>query len=79
MRSASWWLAAIAVGLLAGIGLSSGVAASVTLTSQAFTPYRTCTITATPVSAKKMGMVSHITPPIEQSSKTAAPTARVPV
>ena len=41
MRSAPWWLAAIAVGLLAGIGLSSGAAASVTLTSQAFTPYRT--------------------------------------
>jgi hypothetical protein len=42
-------LAAIVVGLVAGIGLSPGAAASVSLTSQAFTPYRTCTITATPV------------------------------
>ena len=51
MRSASWWLTAIAVGLIAGIGLSSGAAASITLTSQNFTPYRTCTITATPTTA----------------------------
>ena len=36
---------------MAGTGLSSGAAASVNLTSQAFTPYRTCTITATPVTA----------------------------
>ncbi len=42
-------LAAIAVGLVAGTGLSSGAAASVTMTSQTFTPYRTCTVTATPV------------------------------
>jgi hypothetical protein len=48
MRAAQWGLAAMAVGLIAGIGLSSGAAASVTLTSQNFTPYRTCTITATP-------------------------------
>jgi hypothetical protein len=46
-----WGLAAIAVGLIAGIGLWSGAAASVNLTSQAFTPYRTCTITATPATA----------------------------
>jgi hypothetical protein len=51
MRSASWSLAAIVVGLVAGIGLSSGAAASITLTSQNFTPYRTCTITATPTTA----------------------------
>jgi len=44
-------LVAIALGLVAGISLSSGSAASVSLTSQAFTPYRTCTITATPVTA----------------------------
>lgn len=49
MRAGAWELAAIVVGLAAGIGLSSGAAASVNLTSQAFTPYRTCTITATPV------------------------------
>lgn len=41
-------LAAIAVGLLAGANLSVGSAASVSLTSQKFTPYRTCTLTATP-------------------------------
>lgn len=41
-------LAAIMVGLLVGTSLSIGSAASVSLTSQAFTPYRTCTLTATP-------------------------------
>ena len=41
-------LAAVAVGLLVGTSLSVGAAASVSLTSQAFTPYRTCTLTATP-------------------------------
>ncbi len=41
-------LTAIAVGLLAGASLSVGSAASVSLTSQKFTPYRTCTLTATP-------------------------------
>jgi hypothetical protein len=46
-----WGLAAIILGLMVGIGLSTGAAASVTLTSQNFTPYRTCTITATPVTA----------------------------
>ncbi len=51
MRAATRGLAAIVVGLAAGIGLSSGAAASLNLTSQAFTPYRTCTITATPVTA----------------------------
>jgi hypothetical protein len=43
-------LAAIAIGLVAGAGLSVGSAASVSLTSQTFTPYRTCTLTATPTS-----------------------------
>jgi len=38
------------VGLLVGISLSVGAAASVSLTSQKFTPYRTCTLTATPAS-----------------------------
>jgi hypothetical protein len=46
-----WGLAAIILGLMVGIGLSTGAAASVTLTSQNFTPYRTCTVTATPVTA----------------------------
>ena len=49
MRAKATGVAAIVVGLAAGIGLSSGSAASMNLTSQAFTPYRTCTITATPV------------------------------
>lgn len=49
MRAIIAGLAVIAAGLVAGIGLSSGAAASLSLTSQAFTPYRTCTITATPV------------------------------
>jgi hypothetical protein len=49
MRAATWGLAALIVGLVAGSSLVSGAAASVTLTSLAFTPYRTCTITATPV------------------------------
>ena len=43
-------LGTIAVGLLVGISLSVGAAASVSLTSQKFTPYRTCTLTATPAS-----------------------------
>jgi hypothetical protein len=49
MRAWTWGLATTVVGLVAGIGLSSGAAASVNLSSQAFTPYRTCTISATPV------------------------------
>jgi hypothetical protein len=36
------------MGVLMGAGLLSGAAASISLTSQSFTPYRTCTITATP-------------------------------
>jgi hypothetical protein len=35
-------------GILLGAGLLPGSAASLSLTSQSFTPYRTCTITATP-------------------------------
>ena len=51
MSRRRWGLTAIIVGLIAGLVLTSGAAASVNLTSQAFTPYRTCTITATPVGA----------------------------
>jgi hypothetical protein len=51
VRAAIWGLAVIVAGLLVGIGLSSGAAASLNLTSQNFTPYRTCTITATPATA----------------------------
>ncbi|MEA2620752.1 MAG: Disaggregatase related repeat [Chloroflexota bacterium] len=51
MSGGKWGLAAIILGLMVGIGLSTGAAASVTLTSQNFTPYRTCTVTATPVTA----------------------------
>ena len=40
--------AAVAIGVLLGLGLMAGSAASLSLTSQNFTPYRTCTITATP-------------------------------
>jgi len=35
-------------GILLGLGLLSGFAAGLTVTSQNLTPYRTCTITATP-------------------------------
>lgn len=41
-------VAVVVAGLLLGTSLSVGAAASVSLTSQAFTPYRTCTLTATP-------------------------------
>jgi len=37
-----------AAGIVLGVGMLPGSAASLTLTSQRFTPYRTCTITATP-------------------------------
>jgi len=43
-----WIVAAVGSGLLAGMSLSPGTAASLSMTSQALTPYRTCTITATP-------------------------------
>lgn len=39
---------AAATGILLGAGVLAGSAASLSLTSQNFTPYRTCTITATP-------------------------------
>jgi hypothetical protein len=39
---------AVAGGILLGVGMLPGSAASLSLTSQTFTPYRTCTITATP-------------------------------
>jgi hypothetical protein len=44
------WLRVVAVagGILLGFGVLTGSAASLSLTSQNFTPYRTCTITATP-------------------------------
>ncbi|MBA3688165.1 MAG: DNRLRE domain-containing protein [Chloroflexi bacterium] len=37
-----------AAGILLGVGVVTGSAANLSLTSQNFTPYRTCTITATP-------------------------------
>lgn len=40
---------AIGAGILLGVGMLPGSAASLSLTSQNLTPYRTCTITATPV------------------------------
>jgi hypothetical protein len=38
----------VGAGILLGVGLLPGSAASLSLTSQNFTPYRTCTVTATP-------------------------------
>ena len=38
----------VAMGILLGAGVLAASAASLSLTSQNFTPYRTCTITATP-------------------------------
>jgi hypothetical protein len=44
-----WWRAVAATaGVLLGLGVVSGLAAGLTLTSTNLTPYRTCTITATP-------------------------------
>jgi len=43
--------AALLVGFLIGGGVLSGRAASISLTSQTLTPYRTCTLTATPAAA----------------------------
>jgi hypothetical protein len=46
----SRWLRtlAVAAGIVLGMGVLRGAAASLSLTSQNFTPYQTCTITATP-------------------------------
>ena len=44
-----WRLGALVCALLIGLSVDIGAAASLTLTSQALTPYRTCTLTATPV------------------------------
>jgi hypothetical protein len=46
------WARVVAVGggILLGVGMLPGSAASLSLTSQNLTPYRTCTITATPAS-----------------------------
>jgi hypothetical protein len=43
--------AALLVGALIGAGVMTGRAASIALTSQSLTPYRTCTLTATPAAA----------------------------
>ena len=48
MRNRRWRITALALGLFVGISLIGGAAASLNLASQAFTPYRTCTVTATP-------------------------------
>ncbi|MDQ2935026.1 MAG: DNRLRE domain-containing protein [Chloroflexota bacterium] len=44
-----WRMGALLCALLIGLSVDIGAAASLTLTSQALTPYRTCTLTATPV------------------------------
>lgn len=46
------WVGVLAIGcgIMLGVGMLAGSAASLSLTSQNFTPYRTCTITATPTS-----------------------------
>jgi len=48
MSNRRWGITAVVLGLLVGTSLSDGAAAGLGLTSQALTPYRTCTITATP-------------------------------
>ncbi len=48
MRHGRWRAMAAVAGLLIGGVVVRGSAASLSLTSQTFTPYRTCTITATP-------------------------------
>jgi len=45
---ARWLQLAVVLALMAVVGTTTASAASLTLTSQALTPYRTCTITATP-------------------------------
>ncbi len=46
--------AAVLVGLLLGLSVANSFAASLTLTSQTFTPYRTCTLTATPATTTQV-------------------------
>lgn len=48
MRLPSWRAAPALAALLLSISVVQGSAANLSLTSQNFTPYRTCTITATP-------------------------------
>ncbi|MDQ6793316.1 MAG: DNRLRE domain-containing protein [Chloroflexota bacterium] len=48
MRRRRSWILALAMGLFVGFSLVRAAAASLGLTSQLFTPYRTCTVTATP-------------------------------
>lgn len=50
MRGRPARILAAGAGILLGVGVLSGSAASVNLASQNLTPYRTCTITATPAS-----------------------------
>ncbi len=49
MRRGRWRLMAAITGVLIGGVVVQGSAASLSLTSQTFTPYRTCTITAIPI------------------------------
>jgi hypothetical protein len=51
MMKVRWGVIALAISLLVGLLSSIGAAASLSLTSQAFTPYRTCTITAIPATS----------------------------
>ena len=48
-RTRRWRVGALLCAALIGLSVDIGAAASLTLTSQALTPYRTCTLTATPV------------------------------
>lgn len=48
MSSPRLGVIAVAAGLLIGSGVTLGAAASLSLTSQSLTPYRTCVLTATP-------------------------------
>jgi hypothetical protein len=48
-RTRRWRVGTLLCAVLIGLSVDIGAAASLTLTSQALTPYRTCTLTATPV------------------------------
>ena len=72
MRAATRrWLvrvsAAVAIGFLVGLGSSVGSAADLAVTSQALTPYRTCTLTATPATTTAVADTT-----VRQGSPTAA-------